>query len=192
MGPFRVEHADGLVDSSMTMPGCTDTEWQRATHLENLSLAKTRQVTQISSVAASRPLHDRSLKIMRTPRVIATAVGVLLISASAVFAANPLGTTSPVVTVAHDKTAVGGPNNNHGGAVSAVANATPSPSPSPAATPAPSPTPAPSAAVPGSHGAAVSAVAQDKTAVGGPHNNHGGAVSAVARGSHGKGAHGKH
>jgi hypothetical protein len=40
----------------------------------------------------------------------------------------------------------------------------------------------------GEHGAAVSAVAQDKTAVGGTNNNHGGAVSAVARGDHGTAA----
>jgi hypothetical protein len=36
------------------------------------------------------------------------------------------------------------------------------------------------------HGAAVSAVARDQTAVGGKNDNHGGAVSAVARGSHGQ------
>ena len=40
----------------------------------------------------------------------------------------------------------------------------------------------------GEHGALVSAVAQDKTAVGGPNNNHGGAVSLVARGTHGANA----
>ena len=37
----------------------------------------------------------------------------------------------------------------------------------------------------GAHGAAVSTVAKDPAAVGGPNNNHGGAVSAVARGTHG-------
>ena len=37
------------------------------------------------------------------------------------------------------------------------------------------------------HGAAVSAVAKDKSAVGGKHHNHGGAVSAIARGTHGRG-----
>jgi hypothetical protein len=37
----------------------------------------------------------------------------------------------------------------------------------------------------GAHGAEVSAVAQDETAVGGPNDNHGGAVSIVARGTHG-------
>jgi len=40
----------------------------------------------------------------------------------------------------------------------------------------------------GEHGALVSAVAQDETAVGGPNNNHGGAVSLVARGTHGANA----
>jgi hypothetical protein len=40
----------------------------------------------------------------------------------------------------------------------------------------------------GAHGALVSAVAQDETAVGGPNNNHGGAVSIVARGTHGANA----
>ena len=33
----------------------------------------------------------------------------------------------------------------------------------------------------------MSAVAKDKSAVGGKHHNHGGAVSAIARGTHGKG-----
>jgi hypothetical protein len=40
----------------------------------------------------------------------------------------------------------------------------------------------------GEHGALVSKVAQDETAVGGPNNNHGGAVSLVARGTHGPAA----
>ena len=40
----------------------------------------------------------------------------------------------------------------------------------------------------GEHGALVSKVAQDETAVGGPHNNHGGAVSLVARDNHGAAA----
>ncbi|MEO8571721.1 MAG: hypothetical protein ABI553_08450, partial [Chloroflexota bacterium] len=40
----------------------------------------------------------------------------------------------------------------------------------------------------GAHGAAVSAVAQDETLVGGPNDNHGGAVSVVARGTHGAAA----
>lgn len=40
----------------------------------------------------------------------------------------------------------------------------------------------------GEHGALVSKVAQDKTAVGRPNNNHGGAVSLVARGTHGAAA----
>jgi hypothetical protein len=51
----------------------------------------------------------------------------------------------------------------------------------------------------GAHGACVSAVARDHSAVGGPHHNHGGAVSAAAHecpkgngGEHGKaGQHGK-
>jgi hypothetical protein len=51
----------------------------------------------------------------------------------------------------------------------------------------------------GVHGACVSAVARDHSAVGGPHHNHGGAVSAAAHScAHGHGAgasaktHGKH
>ena len=36
------------------------------------------------------------------------------------------------------------------------------------------------------HGGAVSAVAKDKSAVGGKHHNHGGAVSAIARATHGQ------
>ena len=40
----------------------------------------------------------------------------------------------------------------------------------------------------GEHGALVSKVAQDESAVGGPNNNHGGAVSIVARGTHGAAA----
>ena len=50
---------------------------------------------------------------------------------------------------------------------------------------APSPTVANDQQPTDNHGAAVSAVARDDTAVGGDHDNHGGAVSVVARGTHG-------
>jgi hypothetical protein len=100
---------------------------------------------------------------------------------------------SPVSVLAQDKTAVGGPNNNHGGAVSTLAKGTNgAPAPTTDTTTGTTGTAGTTnAGTQGAHGAAVSAVAQDKTAVGGPNNNHGGAVSAVARGTHGStGTHG--
>jgi hypothetical protein len=113
---------------------------------------------------------------------MAAVIGVALSATGAVAAA------SVVSTVARDHAAVGGTNDNHGGAVSTVARDTAQPeTTSPETT-----TPETTAGAQGAHGAAVSAVAQDQTAVGGPNDNHGGAVSAVARGTHGASAvHGK-
>jgi hypothetical protein len=104
-------------------------------------------------------------------RAAAAAIIGLTLSATGALAA------SPVSTLAQDTTAVGGPNANHGGAVSTLARGTHG---APATT-----TTTTTTGAQGAHGAAVTAVAQDKTAVGGPNNNHGGAVSLVARGTHG-------
>ena len=112
---------------------------------------------------------------------VAAVVG-LALTATGVLAATP----SPVSVIARDKTAIGGPHANHGGAVSVVAKATVD------AVPTSDPTSDPTGTGPTNHGSVVSAIAQDHTAVGGPNHNHGGAVSAVARGTHGKtGTHGK-
>lgn len=111
----------------------------------------------------------------------------LALTATGALAATGLVATShasPVSVVAHDKTAVGGPNDNHGGAVSTLAKGTHG-APAPTTVATTDTTGTTDAGTQGAHGAAVSAVAQDKTAVGGPNNNHGGAVSAVARGTHG-------
>ena len=105
---------------------------------------------------------------MKKSQAAAAIVG-LTLSASAALA----GTAAS--NLAQDQTAVGGPNNNHGGAVSTLARGT-------HGTPANNT----SAGTQGAHGAAVSAVAKNKALVGGPNNNHGGAVSVIARGSHGK------
>ena len=109
--------------------------------------------------------------VKKAHAAVAAVVG-LALTATGVLAASP----SPVSVIARDKTAIGGPHANHGGAVSAVAKATVD------AVPTSDPTGTP----PSNHGAAVSTIAQDHAAVGGPNNNHGGAVSAAARGTHGK------
>ena len=116
---------------------------------------------------------------------MAAVIGVALSATGAVAAA------SVVSTVARDHAAVGGTNDNHGGAVSTEARGTAGQpdTTTPDTTTPETTTPETTA---GAHGAAVSAVAQDQTAVGGPNDNHGGAVSAVARGTHGASAvHGK-
>jgi hypothetical protein len=108
-----------------------------------------------------------------------------------VTAAGAFGATTPskapaqaiaVETLAQDHAAVGGANDNHGGAVSTLARGTNGP---PDAT-SDTTTPDATNAAQGDHGAAVSAVARDVTIVGGPNDNHGGAVSVVARGTHGQ------
>jgi hypothetical protein len=125
---------------------------------------------------------------MKTTRAATAAVIGLALGATGVLAATPTApassNASPVSTVARDKTAVGGTNDNHGGAVSAVAQGQGSAdSTSTTGTTI-------TTGAQGTHGAAVSLVAKDPTQVGGKNNNHGGAVSAVARGSHGpKGSH---
>jgi len=108
----------------------------------------------------------------------------LTLTATAAFAAtaHPTNHGSAVSALARDHSAVGGPQSNHGGAVSTLAKTDAGQAPT---VTTPDPTVHSGAGAQGSHGAAVSKVAQDKTAVGGPHKNHGGAVSAVARGSHG-------
>ena len=119
---------------------------------------------------------------MKKTRAAAAAIIGLALSATGALAAAPHlqapVTAAPVSTLAQDETAVGGSNDNHGGAVSTLAEGTDAPE-----------TTTPDATDPadtqGEHGALVSAVAQDKAAVGGPNDNHGGAVSAVARGTHG-------
>ena len=119
---------------------------------------------------------------MKKTRAAAAAIIGLALSATGALAAAPHlqapVTAAPVSTLAQDETAVGGSNDNHGGAVSTLAEGTDAPE-----------TTTPDATDPadtqGAHGALVSAVAQDKAAVGGPNDNHGGAVSAVARGTHG-------
>ena len=128
--------------------------------------------------------------VKKAHAAVAAVVG-LALTATGVLAATP----SPVSVIARDKTAVGGPHDNHGGAVSTVAKATSDSSTPTSDTPT---TTSPTGNAQSNHGTAVSTIAQDKTAVGGPNNNHGGAVSAVARGTHGKtaahgntGTHGK-
>ena len=119
---------------------------------------------------------------MKKTRAAAAAIIGLALTATGALAAAPHlqapVTAAPVSALAQDETAVGGSNDNHGGAVSALAKATDAPeTTTPGATDA--------VAAQGTHGALVSAVAKDKAAVGGPNDNHGGAVSAVARGTHG-------
>jgi hypothetical protein len=121
----------------------------------------------------------------------AALVGLALTATAAVAAAAPTqkpANPAPISTLAQDKNAVGGPNANHGGAVSALARSFHGPDVTSTEPAAPDTTDAAANA----HGVAVSAVAQDLTAVGGTNDNHGGAVSAVARGTHGPAAvHGK-
>jgi len=122
---------------------------------------------------------------VKKTRAAAAAIIGLALTATGVLAAAPHlqapATPAPVSTVAQDETATGGSNDNHGGAVSAVAKPTDAPeTTTPDATDAPE-----TVGAQGTHGALVSAVAQDKAAVGGPNGNHGGAVSTVARGTHG-------
>jgi hypothetical protein len=116
---------------------------------------------------------------------LAAVVGVTLTATGA------LAASSAFSTLAKDHAAVGGANDNHGGAVSTLAKGT-NGAPT-TTTPIPATTvTTTTAGAQGAHGAAVSAVAQDQTAVGGTNNNHGGAVSLVARGTHGPSAtHGK-
>jgi hypothetical protein len=101
-------------------------------------------------------------------------------------ATGALAASSAVSTVAQDHSAVGGPNDNHGGAVSTLAKTVDEASDT--TTPETTSDTLEPAGAQGAHGAAVSAVAEDLTAVGGTNDNHGGAVSVVARGTHGASA----
>jgi len=120
-------------------------------------------------------------------RSAAAAIVATMLAATGTIAATPAGQTptnvSALTSLARDKSAVGGTNDNHGGAVSALARTI-----GDEATTSTTPTTTTTQGAQGSHGAAVSAVAKDVTLVGGPNNNHGGAVSAVARGTHGPSA----
>jgi hypothetical protein len=107
-----------------------------------------------------------------------TATGALAVAAHSSGAASGTAISTP----AQQHATVGGLNANHGGAVSTLAESLSGQ----AATTTTTTTPTTGAQ--GVHGAAVSAVAQDATAVGGPNANHGGAVSLVARGTHGPSA----
>jgi hypothetical protein len=121
---------------------------------------------------------------MKKARAALGAVIGIALCATGAFAAS-----SAISAVAQDHAAVGGPNDNHGGAVSTIAKGT---NGAPDTTTPETTTDTTAAGAQGAHGAAVSAVAQDETAVGGPNDNHGGAVSLVARGTHGATAtHGK-
>ncbi len=123
---------------------------------------------------------------MNKTRAAASAFVGLALTAGGALAGAPQAqapaNTSAVTTLAQDKTAVGGTNDNHGGAVSTLAKTLEES----AAETTTTETPDTSAdGAQDAHGAAVSAVAQDETLVGGPNDNHGGAVSVVARGTHG-------
>ena len=127
---------------------------------------------------------------MKKARAALGAVIGIALTATGAFAAS-----SAISTAARDHVAVGGANDNHGGAVSTIAkgaNGAPDPVTPDTTTPDTTTDTTEPAGAQGAHGAAVSAVAQDETAVGGPNDNHGGAVSLVARGTHGANAtHGK-
>lgn len=89
-----------------------------------------------------------------------------------------------VAEVARDADAVGGPNDNHGGAVSEAARETCWEDPAPdedSANPEVEEDMPPAEEEPDQHGACVSEVARDKEARGGPNDTHGGAVSEAAR-----------
>jgi hypothetical protein len=122
---------------------------------------------------------------MNKTRAAAAAIVGLTLTATAALAAAP-ATQAPanavaISTLAQDNTAGGGANTNHGGAVSTLARSFQAPDVT-------TTEPATPDTTANAHGLAVSAVAQDLTAVGGTNANHGGAVSAIARGTHGAAA----
>lgn len=125
----------------------------------------------------------QEIDIVNKTRAAASAIVGLALTAGGVLAAAPQAqapaNTSAVTTLAQDSTAVGGTNDNHGGAVSTLAKTLEIETP---ATDTPDTS---TDGAQGAHGAAVRAVAQDDTLVGGTNDNHGGAVSTVARGTHG-------
>jgi hypothetical protein len=135
----------------------------------------------------------KEFHIANRARAAAAAIVGLTLTATGVLAAAPHPqaptNAAAVSTLAQDNTALGGPNNNHGGAVSTLARGTNGGSGTTTTGTTNTDT---TTGTQGAHGAAVSVVAQDPTKIGGPNNNHGGAVSIVARGTHGASAtHGK-
>ena len=120
---------------------------------------------------------------MKKARAALAAVVGLTLTATGALAAS-----SAISTLAQDHNAVGGTNDNHGGAVSTLAKTTTDTSTTTDTTTPDTTTPDTTGGAQGAHGAAVSAMAQNHTAVGGTNSNHGGAVSLVARGTHGPSA----
>ena len=120
---------------------------------------------------------------MKKARAALAAVVGLTLTATGALAAS-----SAISTLAQDHNAVGGTNDNHGGAVSTLAKTTTDTSTTTDTTTPDTTTPDTTGGAQGAHGAAVSAMAQNHPAVGGTNNNHGGAVSLVARGTHGPSA----
>jgi len=102
---------------------------------------------------------------VRKTRAVAAAFAGIALTAGVAFAANPHRDAAPVAEVQDDQ--AGQPEVRAPDTDAPETNGT---------------------GAQGEHGALVSEVAQDKTAVGGPNNNHGGAVSIVARGTHGAAA----
>jgi hypothetical protein len=141
----------------------------------------------------------KEFTIVNKTRAAASAIVGIALTATAALAAAPQANAPTnavaVSTLAQDQTAVGGSQENHGGAVSALARGTNgAPETTTTGTTDTTDTAKTEVGAQGEHGAAVSVVAQDETLVGGPNANHGGAVSVVARGTqaapatHGKSA----
>jgi hypothetical protein len=123
-------------------------------------------------IAETTQSHSRGraeVRDVKKTRAIAAAIVGVALTAGVAFAANPHRETTTVVDVTQDDPTE---------APEVEAPDTDSPE-ADEDTEGDSDT-----AAQGEHGALVSAVAQDKTAVGGPNENHGGAVSLVARGTH--------
>ena len=110
---------------------------------------------------------------MKKTRAVAAAFAGIALTAGVAFAANPHRDAAPVAEVQDDQA----------GQPEVRAPDTDAPE-----THGDSQDDSQGTGAQGEHGALVSKVAQDETAVGGPNNNHGGAVSLVARGTHGAAA----
>jgi hypothetical protein len=128
----------------------------------------------------------KEFTIVNKTRAAASAIVGLALTATGALAAAPQSQAPAaavaVSTLAQDHAAVGGSNENHGGAVSTLARDT---NGTPETTTSTEATTTTEVGAQGEHGAAVSVVAEDETIVGGPNANHGGAVSIVARGTQG-------
>jgi hypothetical protein len=126
---------------------------------------------------------------MNKARAVAGAFVALSLSTTVALAATPHSPApadaAAVSTLAQRDAAVGGPNDNHGDAVSALARGTHG---APDTTAPTTTSTTVTGTTQGVHGAAVSAVAKNQAAVGGPNHNHGGAVSDIANGTHGASA----